>query len=295
MMQSEWRSRVGARAVKQSACLALMCAGIAGCGGSEPDAPPVATPSLSLSRDRVAIGSPLRLTYKFQVASDAKIDGNYVVFMHVLNPDSEQMWTDDHQPPRPTSTWKPGETIEYSRTVFVPNYPYVGEATVRMGLYQNEKRLVLSGTETSRREYVVAKFTVVPQSENIFLVDKSGWHPAEVSPDNPASEWKWTQQRALTSFRNPRKDCTLYIEYDARVDFFTPPQQVTVRLGDQAVGTFPASSKEKTLLTFPVTAAQLGQSDMVEMAIEVDRTFKPGNADPRELGIRVFHTFIEPR
>ena len=45
----------------------------------------------------------------------------------------------------------------------------------------------------------------------------------------------------------------------------------------------------------PLTAAQLGTGDMVEMAIDVDKTFKPGGADPRELGIRVYHTFIEPK
>jgi hypothetical protein len=28
--------------------------------------------------------------------------------------------------------------------------------------------------------------------------------------------------------------------------------------------------------------------------VEVDKTFKP-DADPRELGIRVFHAFVEPR
>ncbi|MGH8638714.1 MAG: hypothetical protein ACREUZ_16375, partial [Burkholderiales bacterium] len=158
-----------------------------------------------------------------------------------------------------------------------------------------EKRLVLSGTDASRHEYVVARFSVVPQSENIFLVDKSGWHPAEVAAANPASEWKWTQQRAVTSFRNPRKDCAFYLEYDARVDLFTPPQQVTLRLNDQVLATFAATAKEKALLTYPITAAQLGPGDMAELALEIDRTFKPGGGDARELGIRVFHTFVEPK
>jgi hypothetical protein len=257
--------------------------------------PPVASPSLALSRDRVAIGSPLKLTYKFQVAGDAKIDGDYVVFMHVLTPDGDQMWTDDHQPPTPTSKWKPGETIEYTRTRFVPNYPYVGEATIRVGLYQNEKRLPLSGTEASRHEYVVGKLQLLPQSENIFLVDRDGWYPAEVASDNPASEWNWTQKRAVLSFRNPKKNALLYLEYDARPDLFTPPQQATIQVGGQPVGSFAADSRDRKLLTFPITAAQFGVNDMAEIAIEVDRTFKPGAGDTRELGIRVFHRFVEPQ
>jgi len=280
-----------------SFALACLVAAVAGCSRKDGDEAPVATPSFSLARDRVAIGSPVKLTYRFQVAPDAKIDGDYWVFVHVLDPQGEQLWTDDHLPPTPTSRWKPGETIEYTRMIFVPNYPYIGEAAVRLGLYsqQTNQRLKLSGTEMSRREYVVGRFQLLPQSENVFLIYKDGWYPAEVAADNPASEWQWTQSRAVVSFRNPKKDSTLYIEFDARADLFTPPQQVTVRLGDQTIGTFAADSRDKKLQTFPVTAAQLGSSDMSEIVLEVDRTFKPGGADTRDLGIRVFHAFIEPK
>ena len=45
------------------------------------------------------------------------------------------------------------------------------------------------------------------------------------------------------SFRNPKKDATFYLEYSARVDKFTPPQQVTLRIGDQQIGTFAATSR----------------------------------------------------
>ena len=96
--------------------------------------PPVATPNVTFARDRVAIGSPVKVTYQFEVAANAKFDGDYWVFVHVLNPQGEQMWNDDHLPPTPTSQWKPGQTVEYTRTIFVPNYPYIGEAAVRLGL-----------------------------------------------------------------------------------------------------------------------------------------------------------------
>ena len=265
------------------------------CGREEPNDPPVATPSFTIERDRVAIGSPVELRYRFDVAPDAKIEGDYWVFVHVLDPGGEQLWTDDHEPPVPTSQWKPGQTIEYSRKVFVPNYPYIGEAVVRLGLYSQEtgRRLALAGQEASRREYVVGRFQILPQSENIFLIDKAGWHPVEVAPDNPSSEWKWTRDRAVVSFRNPKKDATFYLEYDARVDQFDPPQQVTIRLGDEVIGSFSAEAKEPTLLTFPISAAQLGDREMAEISINVDKTFKPAAGDTRELGIRVFHTFVE--
>ena len=106
---------------------ALLCA-IAGCSREKAAEPPVATGTVTLSKSKAAIGSPLQLTYKFVVAQDAKIDGNYSVFVHVLEPGGEKLWQDDHDPSVPTSQWAPGQTIEYTRTIFVPNYPYIGDA-----------------------------------------------------------------------------------------------------------------------------------------------------------------------
>jgi hypothetical protein len=269
----------------------------AGCKRSQNNEPAVATPSLTLSKDRVPIGSAVTFTYKFQVASSASFDKNYYVFVHVLDPEGEQMWNDDHLPPVPTTQWKAGQTIEYKRTIFVPNYPYIGEAAIRLGLYdaQSGQRLTLNAQDTSRHEYLVTKFQVLPSSENIFLVTKDGWHPAEVDPKNPASEWQWTKKTATLSFKNPKKDCNFYLEFDGRPDLFTPPQQITVRVGDQTVAEFPADAKSPTIKVFPVTAGQLGTSDMVDLVFDVDRTFAPGAGDSRELGIRVYHTYLEPK
>ena len=270
---------------------------LAGCSGKQENEPAVATPSLSFNKDRVPIGSAVTLTYKFVVAPGATFDKDYWVFVHVLDPEGEQMWTDDHQPPVPTTQWKAGQAVEYKRTIFVPNYPYIGEAVVRLGMYDppSGRRLVLNAPEASRREYVVAKIQILPSTERIFLMYRDGWHPAEVDSKNPQNEWLWTKKTATISFKNPKKDSTLYLEYDARVDLFNPPQQVTLRIGDQVVAQFVADKKMPTLLTFPISAAQLGPSDMVDLVLDVDKTFKPGGNDPRDLGIRVFHADIEPK
>ena len=250
-----------------------------------------------MSKDRAAIGSPLQISYKFTVAPNAKIDGNYSVFLHVIEPDGERLWQDDHEPPVPTSQWQPGQTIEYTRTVFVANYPYIGDANVRVGLYDpsSQRRLPLAGEDVGRREYLAGKLNILPQSENIFLIYKEGWHPLEVDSNNPAIEWQWTRQAATISFRNPKKDATLYLQSDARTDLFTPPQQVTITVGGQTIGTFAADSKDRVLRTFPITAAQFGSGDMAEIRIQVDKTFTPGSGDVRELGIRVFQAFVEPK
>jgi hypothetical protein len=283
--------------VRLSIPVLLLCATLSACGGKKETEPAVATPSVSLNKERVPIGSAITITYKFTVAPNATFDKDYWVFVHVLDPEGEQMWTEDHLPPIPTTKWKAGETIEYKRTLFVPNYPYIGEAVVRLGLYDppSGHRLVLNAQEVSRREYLVTKFQILASSENIFLIYKDGWHSAEVDAKNPQSEWQWSKKTATISFRNPKKDSTLYLQYDARVDLFTPPQQVTLKIADQQVGQFTADGRLPTLVTFPLTAAQLGSSDMVDLVLDLDRTFKPGGADPRELGIRVFHAYVEPK
>ena len=175
----------------------------AACGGKRENDPPIATPSVALNKDRVPIDSVVTLTYKFNVAPDAKFDKDYWVFMHVLDSDGEQMWTDDHQPPTPTSQWKPGQTIEYTRTIFVPNYPYIGEAKIRLGLYdlQSGKRLPLNAPEASRREYLVGKFQIL-SSENIFLYIRTAGIPRGGRKNE--NQWTWTKKTATISFKNPK-------------------------------------------------------------------------------------------
>ena len=102
------------------------------------------------------------------------------------------------------------------------------------------------------------------------------------------------RKTATIAFQNPKKDSTLYLEYDARTDLFNPPQQVTIRIGDQAIGTLRGRRQGAKLVTFPMTRRAARSRRHDGLVIEVDRTFEPGGGDPRELGIRVFHAFIEP-
>src|SRR5438034_9466231 len=162
-------------------CALMVCAAAAAVGAckrKEAAAPPLATPRVTGSHPRAPLGSPIDITYKFDVAPNAHFDQDYRVLVHVLDSDDEMMWTDDHNPPVPTTQWKPGQTVEYMRTVFVPVYPYIGEATIQLGLFStvDQKRLALSGQDMGQRAYRVAKFQLLPQSENVFTVFKDGWH-----------------------------------------------------------------------------------------------------------------------
>jgi hypothetical protein len=267
-------------------------------GGAEP---PVGVPSAAVSRERAPLGSPVVMTYRFQMAPDAKFDRDYRVMVHFVDEDREMMWTDDHNPPTPTTQWKPGQTIEYTRTMFIPVYPYLGKATIVMGLYdaKTQQRLVLSGVDDGQRGYEVASLDLLPQSEGIFLVYGAGWHDQEVAQDNTMEEWRWTGQDAQLSFRNPQRDLLFYLDADGRSDVFDSPQQVSVKVGGEVIETFPIQNGERFLHKTPIPASALGTGEMVDLQISVDKTFVPaehgGGVDRRDLGIRAFHVFVEAK
>jgi hypothetical protein len=287
--------------------LALALGGLlplAACQRQADTEPPVATPGLTVNRSRAALGSPVEITYRFDVAAGAPaFTQDYRVMVHFLDSDEELLWTDDHDPPVPTTRWKPGDRVEYARTVFVPVFPYVGPVTVRMGLYsvKDGRRLPLAGEAPEQRSYKVATLELVPRPEEGFIVFKDGWHAAEVARDNPAVEWQWSRRQATLSFRNPRRDALLYLHLDGRPDLLGRPQQVTLKIGDTIVDTFDVATREEIVRKVPIAAAQFGDGDAVDLGIEVSETFVPAripaaaSQDPRELGIRLFHVYLEPK
>lgn len=276
---------------------------LAGCGSSEPQEPPVATPTVSINHERAPAGSPIEISYKFVVANDATFPEDYRVFAHVVDTDEERMWDDDHNPPTPTSQWKPGQTIEYTRTIFVPIFPYVGEATVQVGLHslKDQRRLVLAAEDVGQRAYKVARFQLLPQTENLFTVWKEGWHPSEVAQINATVEWQWTKKEGTLSFKNPKKDAVFYLEVDSPSPGLHGNQVVQVVMGGQILEQFTLSPTERVLKKIKLPAAQMGAAEMAELQIVVDKTFVPAQVsganskDPRELGVRVFHAFVDPR
>jgi hypothetical protein len=263
--------------------------------------------SIAPNKTRLPLGAPLDVTYRFELLPGRSIDGDYRVFVQFKNTSGDILWQDDHDPLVPTSQWKPDQPVEYTRTRFVPIVPYLGDATIEVGLYRDNERLALetpsaaSERELVEKSYRLGTLHLLPTSESVFVIYKTGWHPDENLPEDPSISWKWMQKAGVLSVRNPRRDVTLYLEYDARPDLFPDaPQQVTVSIGDQTISSFQANSAVPILLRIPITAAQLGAADMVDIRLELDRTFVPaklpaGGRDARELGIRVYHAFVEER
>jgi hypothetical protein len=274
--------------------------GIGACQGKEVTEVRPITPSFEVNKSRAPIGSPIEVTYRFDVASDCEpIEKEYIVFVHFLDSHDELLFTDDHVPPQPVSSWEPGSTIEYSRTIFIPLYPYLGTTSVAVGLYDAEtgERLGLTGAENG--EVVrVGEITLLDQKENIFLVYKEGWHQLESSAENPAIEWQWTKREAVCSFKNPKVDSVLYLDADTNIHAFESALGVNLMIGDIEIGQFQVEDRARFLKKIAIPASSLGIEDWVDLRIVNNQAFIPSEkglgTDTRELGLRVYHLYVAP-
>jgi hypothetical protein len=281
----------------------FVVAAAASCGRSADEAPPVATPTIALARNEVAIGSPLDIVYRFAVAPDAPpFSEDYWVFVHFLDDEGELMWTDDHQPPTPTRQWRRGQAIEYTRTMFVPKFPHDGQARIDIGLFSRatNARLPLAGRTEGQRAYTVARFTLTPHPDNLFVVFKDGWHATEVAEESSGIEWQWSKREAGFTFRNPKRDVWLYLQVDQPAAALPGPQRVDLRIGGHSVDSFLLNAGQVELRRIAIPAASLGDGETVEVRLNVDKTFVPAavpqlkSSDTRELGVRVFRAYVEP-
>jgi hypothetical protein len=221
--------------------------------------------------------------------------------VHFLDSHEVPLFDDDHMPVPPPSTWEPGQTYTYTRTRFVPVYPYVGEVEVRMGLYPypgRGERPALKGEDRGFREYKVADLELLPQTENIFLVYKEGWHNPESHPENPSIERTWTEKEALTSFKNPGKDVIVYLEADTCVKCFTGTPEATLSVGNNVGLQFPVEEARVFLKKVRVSAEDLGDEEWVDLRLAMNESFVPNQLDPplndddRELGLNVYHLYV---
>tara|TARA_B100001123_G_scaffold446424_2_gene600882 strand:- start:40621 stop:41574 length:954 start_codon:yes stop_codon:yes gene_type:complete len=296
---------------------------VPGCG-SDPNSErtPVANVDLSLRRSDISIGGPLSMRIDFDVLRDIESPQRDLrVLLHFVDSAGRLMWADDHEPVVASDGWTRGETISYERNIRIPLYPYVGNAVLLIGLYSvtTGERHSLGGEEVGDRRYLGGEITLAPLSDANFVTFGSGWHPDEFSPDF-SDQWRWTSERASLFFENPRSDAVLYMELDGRPELFEVPQEVGFFIGDENVFEFNLEDHRRRFYEIRISAETMGTRDAVRLDLTVDQTFQPrqvsaidtaetGNSvqlradndpslnlpeDPRNLGVRVFYTFLEP-
>jgi hypothetical protein len=285
--------------------LVVLAAWCGACSNAADDSKPIAAVTVKADQPGAAIESPVEMHYTFVVAADApKLDKDYSVFVHFSDPTGEQLWADDHQPSKPTSQWKAGETLAYSRTMFVPKVAYTGATSIDVGLYLpgSDERLPLSGQAMGQRAYRVGALDVRPQEGNTVVFYKSGWYDPEIVPDSPGVEWRWSKQDAVFEFRNPKTDVTFMLDVDQPERNLGAAQRVEIRdAAGAAVDTFMLAPGQRDVRRVLVPAARLGTADRASVTLAVDRTFSPAylpgarSGDVRTLGVRVFHATIQPK
>ncbi len=98
-----------------------------------------------VSKFRHLEGGQFELTVAWDVGR--KLDRNYTIFWHFLGgPAGQIAFQADHPPVRPTTTWKPGETIvDGPQRLRVKDDAKVTSYTIAVGLYGPGKRPLLAG------------------------------------------------------------------------------------------------------------------------------------------------------
>lgn len=284
------------------AAVAVALAGaslLAGCGRRQPAEVRDITPSFEINREAAPLGSAVEITYTWKTGPGfEKLDQDYRSFVHFLDSHEVMLFEDDHVPEPPPSAWEPNQTYSYKRTKFIPIYPYVGEVDVRVGMTPASgrgERLALKGEDAGLREYPVAKMELLPQTENIFLVFKDGWHNPEAFPDNPSLERTWTKKEAMVSFKNPGTPVIVYLEADTNYNAFSEPPVLTVSVGDNGA-VIPIESSEVFLRKIRLSPEVLGDGEWVDLKLAMNESFVPKemnlNEDDRELGLLVYHLYV---
>lgn len=259
------------------------------------------TASFSVNRSRAPLGSVIEVTYTWTTGpAFKKLDQDYRALVHFMDGHKSMLFTDDHVPTPPPTSWEPNKTYTYQRTVFIPVYPYVGQVQVAMGLYPASgkgQRVGLKGEDIGLQAYKVATIELLPQVENIFVVYKDGWHGTESSPSNPGLERTWTKKDALVQFKNPKKDVVVYLEADTNYKAFDAPPVLTMSVGNKTGLVVPIDNSEVFLKKMRVKAADLGNEEWVDLRLDMNQSFIPkakgvNSHDDRELGVMVYHLYV---
>jgi len=287
-----WRTA----AVVSLAALALLPA----CNRRKPAEVNDIVPKFEVNRARAPLGSAIEVTYTWQnEASAKKLAQDHRAFVHFLDSHKVLLFDDDHTPVPPVTSWEPGKSYSYTRTKFIPIYPYVGDVDVRVGLQPSSRgeRIALKGEDAGLHEYSVGKMELLPQTENIFLVYKEGWHNPESSAQNPSLERTWTKKDALVAFKNPKKDILVYLEADTNAKAFEAPPVLTLAVGGKTGVAVPIADSEVFMKKVRVKAADLGTEEWVDLRLSMNQSFVPkakvaGSTDDRELGLMVYHLYV---
>jgi hypothetical protein len=246
-----------------------------------------------------------KMDYEFKTAANfKKLGADYAVFVHFWRVNSKEMLLqDDHQPLKNTAGWKAGETIRYSRVVFIPQF--LNEFDVDFEGYEELKLTVgLYNPKTQEKPIILfeKKINIQPASINApEIVYDEGWNEIEtnVNAKDPfAKSWRWTTAKSVCIIENPKKECTLIVKGGVNKTVFQD-QKLTFKINDAILDEFiPAEADFSREYT--VTPQMMGGSDEFSLRFECDKVFSPdkvfpNSKDNRELGMQVYFIYFREK
>ena len=143
-----------------------------------------------------------------------------------------------------------------------------------------------------RPEKVRLTQLMVASPQSVFHVPHAGWNEVEYS-DQMQRRWQWTTSRAEIFVNAAGRDLTLTLAGESPLRYFDTPPNVTIRAGNQVLGT--AQPSNDFQITVKIPAAALAASDGM-LTVETDQSFVPhdrtGSPDRRTLGLRLYDLSI---
>ncbi len=244
----------------------------------------------------------VKMNYEFAVSPEFKgLSDDFKIYVHFWRPKANEMLMgDDHSPELPFSQWKAGETIRYSRVIFIPKF--LDEADLD---FEGLEKVNLSvgfhnpTVKDSKVELFHQVLDVQAASLNApEMVYEEGWFQPEtnLSVPNPANQnWRWTTQKAVCTMENPKTDSLLEIRGGVNKEK-APDQKVIIKINEQVLEEFIPETSEFAK-KYILSKDMLGNGDELKLFIETDKTFIPKQSDPastddRELGVQVFFLYF---
>ena len=282
-------------------CALTLLLGLAlACGGEEVGRTVDAGVTLDLA-ESMPLGSPFDIGYTWTPSDgfEAPAD-DFMVFVHIVDPDGNMIEQDDYFPEVPTSQWRAGQPVTYRHLIYPDPDLRVDYLDFYVGLYDDEGQVGTMREGRFQNRPLVHTVIVRTDDQGGLPVYLEGFEEKEASltsDDVHTQEWQWMGRRGVVAFGNPRGPATLHVRARSPVDFLGGTQTVTITMGDREVARFEHTGSSPYLLRFDVPGEGLGDGDWIDFVVEVDNFFVPaqieeGSTDTRELGLQVFWMYL---
>ncbi len=279
-----------------------LCAVLAlsGCAGEDVSRAVAASVSLDLP-DSLPAGSPFDIGYTWTPSADFDPPSDdYLVFVHLVDPDGNIAVQDDHYPPVPTSQWQAGEPVTYRRWIYPDPEQQADYYDFFVGIYDDDGQIATLAEGGLQNRPLV--HSVVMRTEDqggipVFVEGFGEWERSLASEDPAIRRWRWMGKTGSVAFGNPHGPSTLHLRALSSVGNLDGSQTVTIKSGEDVIAEFEVTESTPYTMRFEIAGDVFGDGDWVDMTVEVDKTFvpaqvEPGSDDIRELGLQVFWMYL---